>query len=266
MRPRSWQLWVLALIVTLASAVYQRMTGPTYPKRGKITVGSDTIAYRFLTSYDGPDDAEVRLEVPELTTSGVLEFKRYRSRDEWNRVPLVRQDGFLIGKIPHQPPAGKVMYKVYLAARGGQETAMTSAPVIIRFRGAVPPYVLIPHILLMFIGMLISTRAGIEGMLRGDQTARLAAMTALFLTIGGLMLGPVVQKMAFGAFWTGWPFGNDLTDNKTAAAFVFWIIAFVQLRRKPTAYGWAIAAAIIMLAVFAIPHSVLGSELDYTKG
>jgi hypothetical protein len=266
MKSRPWLMWILALIVTLGSAVYQRMTGPTYPKGGKVTVGSDNIAFRLLTSYDGPDDAQVKIEAPSLSTTGTLEYKRYRSRDEWSRVPLQRQEQFLIGKIPHQPPAGKVMYNVYLAGQGQKETALTAVPVIIRFRGAVPPYILFPHILLMFVGMLYSTRAGIEGLLRGERTARLAAMTALFLTVGGLILGPVVQKLAFGALWTGWPFGNDLTDNKTAAAFLLWIIAFVRLRKKPTAYGWAVAAAITMLAVFAIPHSVMGSELDYSQG
>jgi hypothetical protein len=266
MKSRPWLLWALALIVTLASAVYQRMTGPTYPKRGKIMVGAEEVRFRFLRSYDGADDAEVRLEVPARDTNGILEFKRYRSRDQWSRVPLQREDRFLVGKIPHQPPAGKVMYRVYLAAQGTGEIPLTGEPVIIRFRGAVPPYILIPHIFLMFVGMLFSTRAGIEGLLRGEQTQHLAAMTALFLTMGGLILGPVVQKLAFGALWTGWPFGSDLTDNKTAAAFLFWIVAYWRLRKNRTAHGWAIAAAIIMLAVYAIPHSVLGSELDYSQG
>ena len=266
MKSRPWLMWTLALVVTLASAIYQRMTGPTYPKRGKVTAGADEVSFKLLRSYDGPDDAEVRLEVPARGTTGALEFKRYRSKDEWSRVSLERQDQFLVGKIPHQPPAGKVMYRVYLSPAGASEVQLTQEPVVIRFRGAVPAYILIPHILLMFIGMLYSTRAGIEGLIRGEKVAKLAAITALLLTVGGLILGPVVQKLAFGALWTGWPFGNDLTDNKTAAAFLLWIVAYLKLRKSRTAYGWAIAAAVTMLAVYAIPHSVLGSELDYSQG
>jgi hypothetical protein len=266
MKSRPWLMWALAFLVTLLSAVYQRMTGPTYPVRGKWTAGAEEVRFKLPRSYDGPDDAEVRLAVTSQDVGGTLEFKRYRSRDEWTRQPMLREGGFLVGRIPHQPAAGKVLYRVYLAKSGSGETALTREPLIIRFRGAVPPLVLYPHIVLMFMGMLYSTRSGLDGLIRGERTYRLALWTVLFLILGGLILGPVVQKFAFGTYWTGWPSGKDLTDNKTAAAFLFWILALWRLRKNPRAGAWAVAAAIIMLLVYAIPHSMLGSELDYTQG
>jgi hypothetical protein len=81
-----------------------------------------------------------------------------------------------------------------------------------------------------------------------------------------MLLGPAVQKYAFGAFWTGWPFGNDLTDNKTLVAVIGWLIAWLRVRKYPNRRGWAIAAALILLAVYLIPHSMFGSELDYSTG
>lgn len=266
MRSRPWLMWFLAFLVTLLSAVYQRMTGPTYPVRGKWSAGAGEVRFKLPRSYDGPDDAEIRLAAASPEVSGTLEFKRYRSRDEWTRQTLLREDGFLVGRIPHQPAAGKVLYRIYLAQTGSVETPLTREPLVIRFRGAVPPTILYPHIVLMFLGMLFSTRAGLDGLSRGEGTYRLALWTVLFLTLGGLILGPVVQKFAFGSYWTGWPAGKDLTDNKTAAAFLFWILALWRLRTNPRAWAWAVAAAIIMLLVYAIPHSVLGSELDYTQG
>jgi hypothetical protein len=53
--------------------------------------------------------------------------------------------------------------------------------------------------------------------------------------VGGLILGPPVQLEAFGALWTGWPFGADLTDNKTLIAVLAWVPAVVAaLRNKKT--------------------------------
>jgi hypothetical protein len=80
-----------------------------------------------------------------------------------------------------------------------------------------------------------------------------------------MVFGPIMQEYAFGAFWTGWPFGHDLTDNKTLVALIFWIIAYFKLRKDSTNRTWPIIAAVVMLAVFFIPHSVLGSEIDYTQ-
>ena len=85
------------------------------------------------------------------------------------------------------------------------------------------------------------------------------------LIVGGLILGPIVQRFAFGAYWTGWPFGHDLTDNKTLIAFLAWLPASVLAWRGAktkiaVALGW-----VVMMGIFLIPHSVRGSQLDWSQ-
>jgi hypothetical protein len=83
---------------------------------------------------------------------------------------------------------------------------------------------------------------------------------------GGFVLGPVVQKFAFGEYWTGWPFGGDWTDNKTLAALVAWLVAWAICRWLPRFQRPAVLfAAIVMFAVYLIPHSIHGSELDWEE-
>jgi len=65
--------------------------------------------------------------------------------------------------------------------------------------------------------------------------------------------------------WSGFPLGHDLTDNKTLVAMIGWLIALFMMRRGKPARGWVLAASILLLVVFLIPHSLLGSELDYSK-
>ena len=36
-------IWILAIFITLSAAVYQRLTGPTHPFRGKVTIGQEQI-------------------------------------------------------------------------------------------------------------------------------------------------------------------------------------------------------------------------------
>jgi carbon starvation protein CstA len=90
-------------------------------------------------------------------------------------------------------------------------------------------------------------------------------LTVIFFFVSGLILGPMIQDYAFGAFWTGWPFGHDLTDNKTLASLIIWIIALFVLRKNRENRIWPVIAFVVMLIVFLIPHSVLGSEVDFTK-
>lgn len=258
---KSSLFWALALLITLASAVYQRWTGPSYPARGKVKLAGTEVKYR-LPRTQGDGDAEVRVPAPTSAAEGTVAWKRYKTKDDWTYIPMARDGQDLVARLPHQPPAGKLMYRVILQD-GAQRVTLGGAPVIIRFKGEVPIPVLVVHVICMFTGMLLSARAGLEYFRPNPDYAKLILWTIGLLTVGGLMLGPVVQKYAFDAYWTGWPFGTDLTDNKTAVAWLAWVAAALKIRRNPNAGAWALAAAIITLVVFAIPHSAFGSELKY---
>ncbi len=264
MKYKNLFFWILAIVVTLTMVVYQRVTGPTQPVTGKVVLGGETFKYKLLRTYGGTDNAEIVIDDPSGKLGGIFSYRRFKSHDTTTTVPMVHQGGKLIASIPHQPPAGKVEYQITLT-EGTNRIDLSEKPVIIRFKGDVPAYILIPHILLMFLAMLYSTRTGIESIGKGPRTMKYSILTTLFLIGGGLILGPIVQKYAFGAYWTGWPFGHDLTDNKTAIAFIFWAIAVYKLFKNREKRGWALVAAIVTTLVYLIPHSVLGSEIDYTK-
>ncbi len=257
-------LWVLAIVLTIGLVIYQRATGPTYPVRGEIRIGDETISYRLIRSFSGDGDAVITVPVSDKSITGKLTYKRYKSYDEWQTIDMAREGGELKGSLPNQPPAGKVEYKVKLF-KTGQAYPLTDEPVIIRYTGAVPKPILAPHIFFMFFSVLFGLRAGIEVIAGYDNTRYYAGVTLLFLTIGGLILGPVVQKYAFDAYWTGWPFGHDLTDNKTLATVIFWLIAWWRLKKKPDNRVWVIVATVVMIAVYVIPHSAMGSEIDFRK-
>ncbi len=259
---RSVVLWVLAFLVTTASAVYQRLTGPTHPLRGSTEIAGQTLKFRLIRSHGGAGDAVVRVPVPSPEIAGTLAWKRHKTRDSWTYVDMRREGGELAAALPHQPPAGKLDYRVILSARSERVT-LAGAPVTIRFKGAVPMPVLVVHVIAMFGGMLVAARAGLEFWARQPRYLPFVLWTLGLLFAGGLVLGPVVQKYAFGAYWTGWPFGTDLTDNKTAVAWLAWLAAFWGARRSTRPGWWVLAAALVTLIVFAIPHSMFGSELRY---
>jgi hypothetical protein len=264
MKLRSGELWALSFTLVAIVAIYQTVTGPTYPVRGKIKIGDNEIRFSLPRSHSSAEDAEVRLRAPDARISGIIETRRFPTNDPWERHDLERQGEDLVGHIPHQPPAGKVMYRIYLYGGRGPNW-LTPEPVTLRFKGDIPAPIIVPHVVLMFLAMLFSTRAGLEALLKRPHVLRLSRWTVISLAIGGLVLGPVVQKLAFGAYWTGWPLGRDVTDSKTIVALIFWALALWRLRKQRNANGWAVAASVVLLLVYMIPHSLLGSELDYTR-
>lgn len=256
---RSYQIWLLAVLITVGSAVYQRLTGPTHPKHYVTLLNSKAISVTLDRAHGGEGNHVVSVTTNDEVIAGTVEWKRYNTDDEFTAVPMTCRDGVLSAELPHQPPAGKLNYKVILT--DGKETF--TAATVIRFRGEVPAAVLILHVLFMFTGMLLATRTGLETFLKEPQLQRLTDLTFITLTIGGMILGPLVLNYAFNEWWTGFPFGNDITDNKTLVAFIVWGAAAVAVRKSDQPKRWVLAAAIITLLVFLIPHSLWGTELDY---
>jgi len=257
--------WVIAVLITVSSAIYQWLTGPTYPIREKTMINDSEIAYKLERSHENIKDYEIAIKVDNEEIAGHLIYKRHKTDDPWTKIPFVRREDSLVASLPKQPPAGKLEYKVILSSQGNEISLSGENPVIIRFKGPVPAVILIPHILIMFLAMLFSTRAGIAALDPKSNPRKFALWATGLLIVGGLILGPLVQKFAFGELWTGFPISSDLTDNKMLIAFIGWIAAVIAGRGGKPARRWVLGASILLLVVYLIPHSLLGSELDYSK-
>ena len=258
-------IWIFAILITAAAGYYQRVTGPTKPLKAEVYTGVQRFPVVFQRTHGGSTDCPVVLQISDISVKGYLLYRKYPSKDEMTKVEFKREGDKLTAFLPNQPPAGKLEYKVELEKNGSPVKIDIVAPVVIRFKGEVPTIVLIIHILLMFMGMLFSNVTGIYALFRIRSYKFLTIITFAILAIGGLILGPIVQKYAFNEWWAGIPFGWDLTDNKTLIAILVWLMALEMLRRKSSAF-WVVVASLVTIVIFAIPHSLFGSQLDQETG
>ncbi len=261
---KNWIYWLLAFIITIGAAIYQRRTGPTYPAIAKFNLAGKNYNLQFTRSHGGKGDAIVELELPE-GFSGTISYRHYPSNEVFKTIKLKRKKGKLYAKLPHQPPAGKLEYFAKITYNGKEIFNNGNKPVRIRFKGKVPAFVLILHILFMFTAMLFSTYSGLLAIFKDKRQRKFVFATFIILFVGGAIFGPIVQKFAFGQLWTGIPFGWDLTDNKTLIALAFWLVAVLTNIKKQRP-AWTILAAVVLLIIFSIPHSMFGSQLNYSTG
>jgi hypothetical protein len=258
--------WVLSFIITIFFAVFQRLTGPAYPLSGALILdGGMPVSFRLIRSCTiAGRDCFIKVKAPEKI-EGYVSWRRYKTEDVWTEAAMDYQAGVLSAPLPDQPPAGKLEYRAFIKQKnGGLE--LSSKPVIVRFKGAVPAATLIPHVLFMFLFMLFSVRIFITVFTMDTVIKHAVVLNILFLVLGGFIPGPLTQFHAFGYYWTGWPFGRDLTDNKTLVMLVFWLAAlyavFADKKYKP----WLLAAFAVTALVYLVPHSMFGSEFDCKTG
>jgi hypothetical protein len=272
--------WIIAITITVSSAIYQKKTGPTYPKTVEVNFSGENYKFNLIRSSEIGTPCDINIDLKGNTEiTGSVFYKKYKVNEPWTELKLkektINKKAFfgkgdeqkvLSETLPSQQEAGKLEYFLELKKNGAIQFVEKENPVVIRFKGAVPTYVLLPHIIFMFLTMLFASITFIYVLAKDKKnTKKYAYFTFFSLIIGGMILGPIVQKYAFSEFWTGIPFGWDLTDNKTLIAFVAWTIAIILnlKKQRPLAY---IISTLILYAVFTIPHSAFGSELNYETG
>jgi len=260
---KSGLFWFLAILLTIGLAIYQRLTGPTYPVKGEVSFLGEKISYKLPRSAENLADCPLIIDLPASLVGqqveGYLRFRQLGGDKPWNILSMQADGQQLKGFLPKQPPAGKLEYFVHLV-RDSQEISLTGErPIVIRFKGKVSTPILLAHILVMFLGMLFSMRAGLAALNPSEKPGSYAKWAAAMIFLGGFILGPIIQKMAFGYFWTGFPLGRDLTDTKTLIIMIGWLAALLSGRRTEPKRSWVLGASLLTLVLYLIPHSLLGS-------
>ena len=285
-------LWVLAVFIAFAAMVYQRRTGPTHPYRGEVSVGDKAVNFEVIRSQERKDAEgkvlQARIAIPDPgDIKATLSYKRFKTTDEFTTVEMKPETGEdkaeLAGYLPTQPSAGKLEYYIELAPAAGGEGGRIpmdgekpnpvdtgTQNIVLRYKDFVPRNVLWPHVIMMIFSILIGMRAGLGALFAPDSMRLWVWCAVIGMTIGGMTLGPIVQKYAFGEYWTGFPFGGDWTDNKMLIMWVAWLVAVLAVgtrakKKEAPARVMVVLAAIVMTGVYMIPHSMAGSELDWEK-
>lgn len=257
------KFWIVSIIFTILISLFQKITGPTYPVRGKIDLNGKSVKYKFLRSCT-VDSKDCVLKFYGNVDAYVL-YKHYKVEEDYKRIDFKTEGDLSVTYLnTDEPKAGKIEYYVYYKT-GDKYELLNKKSVVLRFKGFVPVYYLVPHILFMFLFFVFSCYLFLENIF-AVPSKNILYLNYVFLILGGFVLGPVVQYYAFDAWWSGVPFGWDLTDNKTLIMLVVWTVALIKYLKKDKNYRKYINISFIVTVItFLIPHSVMGSEFDYSK-
>lgn len=259
----------------LALFVLSRITGPNFKYRVETSGPGFTLSHKAPRTSEGTGPAHLELEVSGDTSSITgLNLVGHTAKESGKEdvIPPTSITGATGGpkvfhyEIPFHPWATKYLYvfQAHLQSGALVQLDRKGDPLMIRFRGTVPALTLGLHILGMFGGFLLMVLGAFAAVdfLRGRGEAkpvlRLGGWGWLVFAVGGLPLGFLMNWYAFRTIWEAWPFGADVTDNKTQVALAVYALGLLAfLWKKNRAAAWlVVAGTAVAFAVFIIPHSI----------
>lgn len=266
---------IIACLITLLLFVVSRITGPNFRYRVSLEEQGAVFSHKAPRTNEGTGPALLELEVTGQTSQVSKVSLTGNPRGADTPSAVIAPSGIETdpdGRVRYQftiPPhkwATKYDYffRIQLADGRQAELKRGGESMTVRFRGEVPAFWLALHILGMFGGFLLVVLAafGAYDLIRGRgehaPVFKLGGWAWVILFVGGLPLGFMMNWYAFRVLWEAWPFGNDVTDNKTQVALLIYGIGLLAFDRiKSRAAGWVVlAATAAVIAVFLIPHSI----------
>ncbi len=256
---------IIAFILTLAFVVYMRMAGPNHPHRFRVAFSDTEYKLKLPKTATTDTPLELRFHLANDQVDARVYYRLYPGERPWQMIPMEREGADLLAYLPVLPTAGKYAYFVEFEHDGNVQTVRKDDPMVVRYNHPVPDAILLAHVLSMVVASFMGIMVLLLTIRRHRAFRKYTLLTFAFLTLGGMILGPIVQKYAFGEYWTGFPFGMDLTDNKTLIVWIAFLYAVIRNWKKEQPLP-ALIASILFIAINLIPHSMFGSELNPETG
>jgi len=275
----------LAFLLTIAFLIFSRKTAAVRSVNETVRQHGISIEHNTVPKQVGDEIPVISVRVEGASQVRLVYKIGQEGEYTWvEMLPKRGEEEVYSASIPWHPKAVKAWY--YLeASRADEEGTVTVVlpqkssgevkPIRLKFEGEVPAYIVIPHVLCIFAAIffaILTVFSAIElkrgtGSLR--KSVKLCGVTVLLLFLGFFPFGWAMNYFAFGVLWEAFPFGRDVTDNKSQIMILFWLVALFLV--KGTLWGkgdsrnlvsgsgyatWVFVSFIATLLILAIPHSL----------
>ncbi|MBN1164077.1 MAG: hypothetical protein JXB45_05840 [Candidatus Krumholzibacteriota bacterium] len=269
---------ILGLVLTLVLFVAAKRISVNQSRAVSESFAGREIYHSTVYEQVGAGRPEIRLRIDPPPASPPRVIFRYPDRDKLysHAMESLGETGWSF-KLPEGEKGTRLGYAFEVPGTGNETKRIPAGDAwfALKYKGEVSILVLILHVIFMFgsfFFMIESFLCALDVLSKGADmrlTVIMARGVMFFCFIGGWPLGFILNYQRFGPLWEGFPFGYDVTDNKTQLMFLFWIVtvllaagSFAGKSKKfdlVSAKTYAIAVIvsfIASLAIFLIPHSL----------
>lgn len=281
---KSWKI-IAAIIFTLLFLSFARKT--TAMRSVHKVVGQNGILIDHNTV---PKQVGDEIPVISAKVKGASEVKLFYKIEEGGEFtsvvmrPKAGEEDIFEASMPVHPKGVKAWYYIEVKRQTTQgETKITLPdknspdfkPVKLKFEGYVPAYIIIPHVLsifgaIFFAVLTLFSAIDVRKVKRTlKESIKFPVWTVILMLLGFLPFGIAMNYFAFGTWWEAFPFGKDITDNKSQVILLFWLITLFLVKGTLLGKGaeknlvsdrgysnMVIISFIITVAMYAIPHSI----------
>lgn len=241
-------LWIVSLVITFLTIYFSNLLDKDYPLSGTFGIDGKKVSYRFEKSHYGNDDFKtiIRTDVNDL--AGTLYWKLSVDTN-WHSVQMEKSDLLLSATIPPSKPEQVLIYFAELYHKDKKYVIPDNQKVDLTFFGKIPIVVTVFDYLLLYLGLILVIRTGLEYFNDNRNSKKFGVLAAIvFLTLIAL-INPLFLTYKFGFMNSSIPPINRLFLLSDLSIFFIWIITLVLIFRSEKFKILPLLSAILIITI-----------------
>jgi hypothetical protein len=249
MKKNNIVLWIAAFVITFLTIYLSNLLDKDYPASGTFGIDGKKVSYRFEKSHYGSDDFKtiIRTDVNDL--AGRI-FWKHIIDTSWKSVQMEKSDLLLSVSIPSLKPEQKLIYFAELYHKEEKYTIPNNQKIELTFFGKVPIVVNVLEYLLLYLGLILVVRTGLEYFNDGKNSKKFGVLGAVsFLTLITL-INPLYLTYKFGFMNSSIPPISRLFLLSDLSVFILWIVTLITIFKTEKFKFFPLISSILILLIF----------------
>ena len=251
MKKNTLILWIASIVTAFLSIYLSNLIDKDYPVTGTLGIGRQKVSYRFEKICYGNEDYKfiIRTDLDDL--SGKL-FWKNKTDTMWQSEQLQKSDLVLIGFIPSLRPGQSLDYFSTLYYKNKKYDIPDNQKVSLTFFAKIPVAVSVLEFLLLYLGLVLAVRTGLEYFDNGKNSKKLGVFTIIFFLTLIALINPLYITYKFGFINSSIPPIEKLFLWSDLTIFILWVVTIVTIFRFEKLKFLPLVTAVLTLMIFVL--------------
>ena len=244
-------LWVAAFVITFLTIYLSNLLDRDYPVSGTFGIDGKKVSYRFEKTHYGKDDFKtfIRTDVNDLT--GKL-FWKNNGDTIWKSIQMKKFDLILSGSIPSLKPEQNLIYFAELYSTDEKYSLPDNQKVRLTFFGKIPAAVTVLEFLLLYLGLILAVRTGLEYFNDGMNSKKFGVFILIFFLTLIALINPLYLTYKYGFINSSIPHISKLFFLSDITIFILWIVTLIAIFRYAKFKFLPLVSSILTLIIFVL--------------
>ncbi len=244
-------LWLASFVIVFTTVYISIIVDEDYPITSTFGIEGKKISYRFEKTHYGKEEFKVIIRTDIVELSGKL-FWKSESDSNWQSKELKKSELILSENIPVLKPENQLYYYVELFYKDKRYNIPDNQKVRLSFFGKIPVAVTILEFLLLYLGLVLAVRTGLEYFNDGKNSKKLGVFTIIFFLTLIALINPLYITYKYGFINSSIPTISKLFFLSDITIFILWIITLIAIFRSSKLNFIPLISSIITLIIFIL--------------